>query len=47
VGDITRSQVQSEFNLTEKTANNRLNKLVKEGLVIQTGKGRSTKYKIS
>ena len=46
VGDITRSQVQSEFNLTEKTANNRLNKLVKEGLVIQTGKGRSTKYKI-
>lgn len=45
-GSVTRSQVESKFELTEKTANNRLSKLEKEGLLIRSGLGRSTKYGI-
>ena len=45
-GVITRAQIESIFNLTEKTANNRLNKLDKEGLIIKISAGRSTKYEL-
>lgn len=45
-GSVTRLQVQSKFGLTEKTANNRLNKLEKEGLLVKSGSARSTKYGI-
>jgi Fic family protein len=47
-GKITMPSNNSKYSveMREKTANNRLSKLVKEGLVTQTGRGRSTKYKI-
>lgn len=43
---ITRYEVENKFNLTEKTANNRLRKLEKQGLIIRKGAGRSTKYEL-
>lgn len=45
-GSITRQEVEKQFNLIEKTANNRLRKLEKQGLIIRKGAGRSTKYQI-
>lgn len=40
----SRLDVQENFQIPEKTANNRLAKLEKSGIIKKTGSGRSTKY---
>jgi ATP-dependent DNA helicase RecG len=42
---ISRKEVESELGISQPTASRLLKQMIKDGLIIQEGKGKNTRYK--
>jgi ATP-dependent DNA helicase RecG len=42
---ISRKEVESELDIIQPTASRLLKQMIKDGLIIQEGKGKNTRYK--